>query len=214
MRLEGGIWAGRSVVIIGGGPSLKGFDFSRIPSHHKIIGINSAFKHCPQADFIFSEDLRFFEAFGKEVQEWRGDAVWHCLRGMDYERGLKACPKLQIIREQRDDKYWAKDLSALSFSSNSAVGAINLAEILGASVLYLLGLDCRSEGPVVEHFHQDYDQCWDVGAQQVYNWKSDFEHWVFPQCHIPSIWNVINPSYPSAIQCWPTITQDQFLSAS
>lgn len=212
-ELEPGAWLGKPVSILGGGPSLKGFDFSRIPKHHKIIAVNAAFLHAPQADICFTEDVRFIERFGAVLEEWDGLAVWHCLLGIKAERGLKACPSVQIIQEKRDDKFWAKDLSALSFSSNSVVGAINLAEILGASVIYLLGVDCRTEGPMVKHFHEDYNQAWDVGAMQVLNWKSDFENWVYPNCKVPIV-NVINPDYESAVQCWMKVKLEDYVKCA
>lgn len=211
MELAKGAWTGKECVIIGGGPSLKGFDFSRIPSHYKTIAINAAFKFCPQADLCFSEDVRFIERFGEELhRDFNGTVLWHCLKGIDPERGLKACPRVQIIRELRDDKYWSKDLGSLSFSSNSAVGAINLAEILDSFRIFVLGLDCRAEGPVLENFHAEYPQGWQVTALNAYSWKSDFEYWVGPNVRIPVV-NVINPAYESAIECWPKITQQEFI---
>jgi hypothetical protein len=133
------------------------------------------------------------------------------LKGIKKEKGLAHCPSLTVIEEKRDDKYWATDLKALSFSSNSAVGAINLAEILGASCLFLLGIDCRSDGPAMSNFHELYPADWAVNSINAYNFKSDFENWVFPQCKIPAIYNVINPEFESELKCWPKITQERYL---
>jgi hypothetical protein len=128
---------------------------------------------------------------------------------LDHERGIKACPKIITIRELRDDKYWSMDLNSLSFSSNSAIGAINLAEILGCHTIYLLGIDCRADGPVLENFHADYPQGWQVGAMNAYSWLSDFRFWVKQNCRAEIV-NVINPSYESAVDCWEKITIDEF----
>jgi hypothetical protein len=212
--LEGGQWNGQTVSIIGGGPSLKGFDFSRIPKHRKVIAINAAFKFCPQADVFFTEDYRFLEKFGAELDSFQGVKVWHCLKGIKKEKGLALCPSLTVIEEKRDDKFWAKDLFSLSFSSNSAVGAINLAEILGASRLFLLGIDCRAEAPMMSNFHDLYPEDWAVNSINAYNFKSDFENWVFPNCKIPSIFNVINPAFESEVKCWPKITQERYINES
>lgn len=211
MELGKGAWQGYECAIVGGGPSLKNFDFSKIPSRLKIIAVNAAFKFCPQADLCFSEDVRFIEKFGAQLfQNFKGTTLWHCLRGIDPERGLKACTTVRIIRELRDDKYWSDNLGSLSFSSNSVVGAINLAEILGVTKIYLLGVDCRAEGPVLENFHGEYPQDWQVTALNAYSWKSDFEYWVAPNVRVPVV-NVVNPAYESAVECWPKITQQEFI---
>jgi hypothetical protein len=212
MRLEGGSCSGQSATVVGGGPSLKGFDFNQLLGKPNIITINAAFKYVPFADACFSEDVRFIEKFGNELNEFPGKVIWHCLKGVDPERGWKACPKVTIIRELRDDKYWSKDLSSLSYSSNSAVGAINLAEILGCDPIYVLGLDCRADGMFMGNFHTDYPQGWEVGAIQAENWRSDFEHWVAPNCK-SRIVNVVNTAYESAIQCWDKISLWGFVNS-
>lgn len=210
MDLANGIGHGQSVAIIGGGPSLKGFDFSRIPKHHKIIAINAAFKYAPQADFVFSEDLRFIERFGSELLMAKPKVVWHCLRGINPERGVKACRNIIIIKEVRDDKYRSRDLTSLSYSSNSAVGAINLCDILAFDHIYLLGIDCRSDGLFMQNFHNEYPEDWLSTSMNASSWKSDLENWVAPNCRIP-ITNVINPAYESTVECWPKITLEEFL---
>lgn len=212
MRLVGGSCSGQLATVVGGGPSLRGFDFTQLKGKSNIIAINAAFKHVPFADACFSEDVRFIEEFGPRLNEFPGHVIWHCLKGIDPERGRKACQKVTIIRELRDDKYWSKDLSSLSFSSNSAVGAINLAEILGCSGIWLLGIDCRAEGMFMENYHTEYPQGWQVTSSLAMNWKSDFEHWVYPNCKVP-IMNVINPAYPSTVQCWPTCTLEEYVRA-
>ena len=110
------------------------------------------------------------------------------------------------------DKYWSESIAdGLSYSSNSMVGAINLAAILGADPIYLLGVDC---GPVsggrTANYHDDYvrvkvdagDDCWTTGDHQYLSFASDFEHWVAPNCKTRGI-NVVNLNPASAIKCWP-----------
>jgi hypothetical protein len=207
-----GSCSGQSATIIGGGPSLRGFNFDQLKGKSNIIAINAAAFYAPFADAMFTEDVRFVEEFPFRLNAFQGHVIWHCLKGIDPERGRKVIPKLSIIRELRDDKYWSTDLDSLSFSSNSAVGAINLAEILGCSPIYLLGIDCRAEGPVMTNFHTGvYPQGWEVGAIQEYNWRSDFEHWVYPNCKSEVI-NVINPAFESTLECWPKITLDEYVT--
>lgn len=210
MRLASGSCSGQSATIVGGGPSLRGFDLSRLFGKRNIIAVNAAFRFVPFADAVFSEDLRFIERFGNELQLFQGKVIWHCLKGIDPERGLKVCPNIITLRERRDDKYWSTSFDSLSFSSNSVVGAINLAEILGCNPIYILGVDCRAEGLMIENFHSAYPQEWSVGAMQALNWKSDFENWVAPNCKAKVV-NVINPAYESALECWEKMTLEDYL---
>jgi len=54
--LPDGAWTGRRCFIIGGGPSLKGFNFSRLKGE-LVIGINRAFEFC-DCDIIFAMDAQ------------------------------------------------------------------------------------------------------------------------------------------------------------
>ena len=86
-----------------------------------------------------------------------------------------------------------------------------MAEILGYNPIFVLGLDCRADGPFLENFHDAYPQGWQCGAANAISWKSDFEHWVYPNCHAQVI-NVVNPAYESAVECWPKISLEDFVS--
>jgi len=51
------IWKGQTVYLIGGGPSLKGFDWNRL-RNKKSIAINKAIKFWPEADAMYWTDGR------------------------------------------------------------------------------------------------------------------------------------------------------------
>ena len=206
------MYSGVPCYLIGGGPSLRGFDFS-VLKNKLTVAVNLAFRYAPFATMFFTEDLRFIERYGSELGGFGGEKVWHCLRGIDPAKGIKACVGLNIIRETRDDKFWAKDLSSLSFSSCSGVGAINLAEILGCRPIYLLGFDARTEGPMLGNFHDDYPEDWQVNRNNALTFKSDMEHWVAENCKAPIV-NLINPAFESAIDCWPKKSFHQHFCAS
>ena len=56
--LPDGSWSGRRCFIVGGGPSLKGFDFERLRGE-RVIAINKAFYDVPFADIVFAMDSPF-----------------------------------------------------------------------------------------------------------------------------------------------------------
>jgi hypothetical protein len=57
--LPSNCWAEDTCFIIGGGPSLEGFDWSRLEGY-KVLGINKSFLHYPTPVNI-ALDYRFFE---------------------------------------------------------------------------------------------------------------------------------------------------------
>lgn len=215
MNLIEGCWSGLDCVVIGGGPSLRGFNWSFLAGRERCLVINRAFLDVPTADCWFSEDARVVtELWGAKLREFKGTKVWHAIEKGAVEDVKAADPSIKIIGKIREDKFWSKRFSdGLSYSSNSGVGAINIAWLLGADPIYLLGFDCRTSGLRMENFHDDYrkhDPLWEVGSNAADNFKSDFEGWVQPHTKDTQIINVINPAYPSALTCWPTMTFDRF----
>jgi hypothetical protein len=206
MMLKKDAWKGQKCFIIGGGESLRGFDFSQLSGN--IIVINRAFIDCPQASIFFTEDVRVVERYANLLQLFRGVKVVHCL-DRSYRIQLQAAlPSITII-DCNKETCWAKDFGqGLSYNSNSGIGAINLADILGADPIYLLGFDCRSfkdKG----NYHDDYQKDWQTGRHQYEDFKRDFKHWVAPHVKHRRIINVINPDKPSALDHWVTATFQQ-----
>lgn len=127
-------WAGQPAFLIGGGASLKGFDFSLLKGQHT-IGINHAFR------------------LGKEIIEicFFGDATFlhHAIREMNSFGGrvVTCAPTLQAFQVNWLEKVNREDQGlhreALGWNLNSGAAAINLAILLGATTIYLLGFDCQ-----------------------------------------------------------------------
>lgn len=214
-KLSDGCWSGVPCYVVGGGPSLKGFDWSLLAHKRRIVAINRAIKDVPWADVWFTEDLRVVQLFSKDTKwnDFSGVKVFHALDPSFVGPALECDPELFVIKCERKGKYWSQSLAeGLSYSSNSGVGAINLACILGMEPIYLLGFDCRSTNGIEQNYHNDYERAgFDrTGQHQYHSFKSDFEHWVAP--HVPNkVVNLINPQFPSAISCWPKWDRDQYL---
>ncbi len=216
MRLTEGAWAGEPCYVIGGGKSLSAFDFSKLRNVKNRIAINRSWKDCYDAEVWFSEDLRTItELWGHDplFQSFKGIKVFHALAKGFKEQALEVDPTLHVIERKREDKYWSKSFKdGLSMSSCSGVGAVNLAWLLGADPIYLLGFDCRSDGALVQNYHSDYAEKgwdWQTGGNAADIFKSDMELWVHLHTQDRAVVNVINPKFPSAVECWPTMTFDE-----
>lgn len=200
-------WGGKFCTIIGGGPSLKAFNWDHLKQRKFIIAINRSFIDCPTADIWFTEDARVIELWSKQLREFKGYKIWHCLNDAEIPTVQAVDPSIRIIRCKRQDKFWSTSFEdGLSYSSNSGVGAMNIAHILGVDRMYLLGFDCRADGLRMANYHDSYLQCgnmWEVGSNAADNFKSDFEGWVAPHLKDVEVINLIDPSFESRLECWP-----------
>lgn len=158
--LEDGMWEGRRCFIIGGGPSLRDFDFS-ILQDELTIGINAAFLKIDPS-ILFAMDKRFYNwatkgLYGKEEKEIK--------ENIEKYNNLKAI-KVRLALEPGDfkgvknitcagDSGFSESLSSgIYHGQNSGYGALNLACILGCNKIYLLGFDMDTENPT--HWHEGH----------------------------------------------------------
>jgi hypothetical protein len=152
--LHDGDWAGKPAFLIGGGPSLLGFDFERLRGKGHVIAINRAFEFIPFADILFFMDWKFYKRC-HDIPDIR--EKWTSFTGHKVF--------LNLMGRKLDDVYSMRSLGrngvsgslakGLYHGNNSGVGALNLALCLRAQPIYLLGYDMRHEGGR-SHFHGGY----------------------------------------------------------
>lgn len=204
-KLEPGKWSAKDCVVVGGGPSLKTFDWNLLVRHPRVIVVNRAWRDCPMAALWFSEDIRVIELWHEDSawKAFQGTKIFHALDPAYADRAEKLDSSLWIIERKRRDKFWASTFDeGLSYSSNSMIGALNIASILQASPIYILGLDCNAIGKREVNYHDEYERAgFDrTGDHQYESFKSDFEHWA--ALHLKNV-SVINLNPASAVECWP-----------
>ena len=198
-RFPDGSWAGRRCFIVGGGPSLKGFDFGRLRGE-RVIVVNKAFYDVPFADVMFAMDRSLLDRVtsGKLGENYRqafetfpGVKLWLDLFGYSYPPSVYSLPAAGEIG-------WTKSLrEGLCHGQNSGYGALNLAMVLGADPIYLLGYDC-SKGPEGEkNYHDGYPSGGNPEALNIF--KRAFEAGTALLNGKPRIIN-LNPN--SALRCF------------
>ncbi len=213
--MRDGAWAGEPAYLVGGGPSLRGFDWGILRDRKHVLVINAAIFNVPTAEIFFTEDLRFIQRYATRDgwNEFQGIKVFAAPERNLGDEALKADPSIVVIHRTRDDKYWSPSLrEGLSRSSNSGIGALNLADILGADPIYLLGFDCRKRRPgEPANYHELYPQDWRMPLGQEDSYRSDFEHWAAMHLRHRAVINLVDPDFPSAIRCWPMWHRDKWL---
>lgn len=192
-------WLGRRCWIIGGGPSLKGFDFSVLRGE-LTIGINKAFGYC-NPTVIYSGDYRFYKKltmrnYPKRERLWPDDEekcmaakklyeqsnaykVW-----LDTEDGAFG-PEVQVVDYAGNKKEPWKTEPNISLSlergcysgGNSGFSALNLALCLGADPIILLGYDMLGRDGKPAWFHDGYEglSSWQRMASCYDKFRSNFE---------------------------------------
>jgi len=159
--LPSGSWKGHKCFIIGGGPSLKGFNFLQLLGE-KVIAVNKAFVNAPFAEIQFSIDRQFqdwltnLEKGGPTMKraweiwpEFQGHKVWLKVPGEIYQGNIEFVSSAgpEGISESLEE--------GIFDGSNSGYAAINLAIALGANPIYLLGFDMKHDGGQ-SHYHEGY----------------------------------------------------------
>jgi len=157
--LEDGEWKGQRCFVIGGGPSLKDFDFSKLKGE-LIIGVNRAYEKI-DCTIMFSMDNRYYqwitrgELKGKAREkfiDFKGYKVWLSASRHEYPKDV-----YQLGWVGGEGFSWSLK-NGLGGGSNSGFGALNLAVCLGANPIYLLGYDMRGQNGKQAWWHEGYPQ--------------------------------------------------------
>lgn len=165
--------------IVGGGPSLDGFDYQLLNDKH-VIAVNQAIFKLPNANHFITMDYTWLQnsrvMCGNQITQVQGQAF---LRHPAEKIFVLAFfePRLEVLSPSRfiDHQYdMTYDLSMFNrvvrvsgyggvgfcwddfrAGSDSGYAALQLAVILGYKVIYLLGFDFCVSG-VTTHGHSDY----------------------------------------------------------
>lgn len=195
-----GMWKGRRAFVLGGGPSVGAFDLSRLRGE-LTLGLNMGFLADPTVNLVC--DLRL-------VQQLMSDPRWQRYGGT----------KLWLNSEQPNDpwrpdgttilyeavqggrSFWSRSLRHGVFRGMSAgVSGLNLAEILGADPIYLVGFDMRGSGGKTANWHGEYASAW-IQEDAVYR-KNIAEFKTIAGAHAIRS-RVVNLNPGSALKCFPT----------
>ena len=195
-------WIGEDVFIIGGGPSLRGVDLSQLECR-KVITINMGYRLVRPTLAYFGSILLLIRCYRKndfqQIQSPRA-ALESQLWNVKHPHGC------HTIETTECD--WGESLeSGLPCFSNSGLVCLNLADLLGAQNIYLLGFDMKSSGPKTENWHTDYPEGMRPPSEHYQTYLSDFER-VAHYCNA-QVWNC-NPD--SELKLFPYRPLDEALS--
>lgn len=204
--LKSSEWGNDRCFIIGGGPSLLGFNFD-ILRGEKVIGINKAFIHYP-VDINYGMDISFFKSV--EYSNQYGNS-WKDFNGI----------KLFLLKSSseplNENVYYVRAMpqKCISFDLNKGIyggphsghGALMLALALGCKKIGLLGYDFYVTDRT--HWHDGYEkQNVDTLKRSLVKFSSSIEEF---GAAINKHALVANLSPNSALKCFPKMDIHTFL---
>jgi len=188
-------WDDRPVWIVGGGPSLSGYDLSGLRSSGRVLGVNRAADLVP-CTATFTLDHNFLKKRTTDLTEWAqdGQEVFAAVADGWFD-ARDPIPGVTYLR-RIEGKGVGRDLTTIINGKNSGYGALCLAILKRAREIYLLGYDFRHNA----HWHGGYP--WGSGRCQIY-----FERWAkrFDEIaeDLPNGVVVWNGNVDSVVQAFP-----------
>lgn len=194
------IWEGETVYIIGGGPSLIDFDWKRL-SGKRIIAVNKSILSYPNADALYWTDSRVYGWNKTEIDKFKG-LKYTIRHHVTYPSDVKV-----LRKSNKFGLECAKD--AICHGNNSGYAAINLAYLLGAKRIILLGYDMKNDGKR-GHYHDGYPV--PVTGNNIYKDQFIPGFQIIADMLKQKNIEVYNASMTSALTVWPKISFDKALS--
>ena len=198
-------WKGQRCFILGGGESLKGFDFSLLRGE-RVIAVNRAFEFYPDADIWYAMDVALynnirsglFNTNGRDVyqlwKDFKGHKVYLC--PINY---YKFFDKVHYVRRSNTSEVSYNLEKGIFGGNNSGFGALMLALALGANPIFLLGYDLKIRETT--HFHSGYPkQEKEALAKKLTVFRDKFEKF---KDKYPKDTRIINLCLDSALECFP-----------
>lgn len=194
------IWAGETVYIVGGGPSLLNFNWNSLAGKKTIV-INKAILSLSSANVFYWTDSRVYGWYKSEIDKFKGLKVTI--------RDSPLYPNDVKILKKGDRYGLSEDVSTLSHGNNSGYAAINLAYLLGAKKIVLLGYDMKNNG-TQGHYHDGYPV--PPTGDSIYKEQFIPGFVILAGLLKEKRIEVYNASVESSILAWPKITHETALS--
>jgi hypothetical protein len=136
-------------VIVAGGPSLVGFDWSSLDGL-PVLAVNRAFEKIAGARAIYWSDYRFYT--------WHAEALFRHRAWLKTTCEFKAarCPSWIVVLKRTGTTGYDPEPGTVRTGNSSGYAALHLAPHLGARRVALLGFDYRFAPSGEAHWHGEH----------------------------------------------------------
>lgn len=228
MTLSDGMWSGQSCLIVGGGPSLRGHEKrlawaadTLLPNGGDFrdgaeralgacIAINRAFEFVNYPDIWLAADSVYWrkkapESLHEQARRYGVPRVWvdHGERhpGPDKVDLVLPCAAPPGTPNRHAAMAWGRSLEeGVGAGGNSGFAALNLADILGAETIYLLGFDLRGENGKTANWHDGYGPK-EVANESIYDRFLESFRWAATKCRARVVVLEVKQG-DSRLDCW------------
>ncbi len=158
----------KSIYIIGGGSSLKGFDFSKLKDK-TTVAVNKSYSYVPDLDYFITIDFTALKKIS-DINNINPTKIFVANFTKPYlqeKEGRIVDTRFNLVYKLEDFDMIVKSKKTeglgLSFNDfrngdNSGYCALQLAVVLGYTEIYLLGIDLTATGCEETHFHGGYGE--------------------------------------------------------
>ena len=187
------LWPGSTVVCIASGPSLTPADVEAVRGKARVIAINRSVDLAPWADVLYCADAKMWRWLG-------GAPAFTGLKfGLEAKQGRFDVTKAGVTVLGRGSVLGlSTDPTRLCRGGHSGYQAVNLAYLLGASRIVLLGYDMQPGPRGAQHWHAEHPEPLPLQFQR---WLESFAAIVTPlqACGV----QIVNASRATALTCVP-----------
>lgn len=186
--------------MIGGGPSLRGFNFDLLKSR-VTVGVNDAAINLPWVTALFTADPTWVGNRRRQIGEFKGER--YIAQTASRPRDIPGVVYLTKLR----DSGLSVVPTAVRIGGTSGSAALNLAFLKKAKVIVLLGYDYGCNSRQDRHWHstQNWGNPVNMGVWKL--WAQLYSTLV-PQLAAAGV-TVINACPTSQIKAFPKITLDE-----
>lgn len=188
---------GDDVFIVGGGPSLHGFDFNRL-NGKRVIVLNHSYLYCEHEILIYLDNKFVSETRdrGHDLANWPQKVVTGPQGGIGSGKSVTTLQYADKLSKQHWKAYSSKQ---------SGLFAINFALLANASRIFLLGFDARFMNGMGHYYSDKWKHNRDSKGQGPYSQNAKYFD-EFSTCE-----NIYNCSGASLIKTFPYVSIDEIL---
>lgn len=193
-------WPGATVVCLGSGPSLTAEDVQACRGRARVIAIKDTIRLAPWADALYS--------CGGDAGKWweRNGPSLADFTGLRYSLDPAAAPWAQVLKVTGFTELETEP-TGLRTGKNSGYQAINLAVLLGAAKIILLGYDMRPDAQGRDHF---FGQHWHGGRPPFAAFRELFDTLVEPLRRLGI--QIVNATRDTALTAFPQQSLEEALA--
>jgi hypothetical protein len=183
----------KSIWIVSGGPSLRGFDFSILAGQY-VLAVNDTFRALPLARGVVSIDAHWQYHRINALRMFSG-TKWICRRQGFGGPAVPGAVLMEFASEPGLSETWQR----VHAVGTSGYAALNIAYLMRPDFIGLLGFDYTRPG---KHWHREYE--WPSGApsNMWQDWGAAFDS---TREHLLNV-EVVNFSEGSAVTAFPRMS--------